>query len=186
MSFVGSSAENATDGSTMPGFVCRNDDQKGTEHVFSLPLSSRSDFVITRKKLIHNSIDMSKKPSLKPSLKSGIGYVKTEYAENMLGITQKSGSKLVVAPTYVEQIKSITLKTKKESSDDETLTSKSDDEEYAMAVRNFKSYLEERANLLGNQEKKRNHSDKEMRRKERVTVNVSDAVIQIILLVSKE
>ncbi|GJZ08237.1 zf-CCHC domain-containing protein [Tanacetum coccineum] len=85
-----------------------------------------------------------------------------------------------------EQIKSITLKTKKESSDDETLTSKSDDEEYAMAVRNFKSYLEERANLLGNQEKKRNHSDKEMRRKERVTVNVSDAVIQIILLVSKE
>ncbi|GJR87494.1 hypothetical protein Tco_0211505 [Tanacetum coccineum] len=30
-----------------------------------------------------------------------------------------------------EQIKSITLKTKKESSDDETLTSKSDDEEYA-------------------------------------------------------
>ncbi|GJR91259.1 hypothetical protein Tco_0215270 [Tanacetum coccineum] len=44
-----------------------------------------------------------------------------------------------------EQIKSITLKTKKESSDDETLTSKSDDEEYAYGVvRNFKSYLEER------------------------------------------
>ncbi|GJU99063.1 zf-CCHC domain-containing protein [Tanacetum coccineum] len=85
MSFVRSSAENATDGSTiighgstMPGSVSRNDDQKGTEHVFSPPLSSRSDFVITRKKLIHNSIDMSKKPSLKPSLKSGIGYVKTE------------------------------------------------------------------------------------------------------------
>ncbi|GKB20583.1 zf-CCHC domain-containing protein, partial [Tanacetum coccineum] len=31
-----------------------------------------------RKKLIHNRIDESKKPSLKPSLKSGIGYVKTE------------------------------------------------------------------------------------------------------------
>nr|GEW02903.1 zf-CCHC domain-containing protein/UBN2 domain-containing protein [Tanacetum cinerariifolium] len=30
------------------------------------------------KKLKHNSIDESKKPSLKPSLKSGIGYVKTE------------------------------------------------------------------------------------------------------------
>ncbi|GKD16550.1 hypothetical protein Tco_1205708, partial [Tanacetum coccineum] len=66
MSFVRSSAENATDesiirghGSTIPGSVSRNDDQKGTEHVFSLPLSSRSDFVITRKKLIHNSIDVS-------------------------------------------------------------------------------------------------------------------------------
>ncbi|GJW90041.1 hypothetical protein Tco_0167594 [Tanacetum coccineum] len=52
--------------------------KKGTEHVFSPPMSSRSDFVITRKKLIHNSIDESKKPSLKPSPKSGIGYVKTE------------------------------------------------------------------------------------------------------------
>ncbi|GJS85497.1 retrovirus-related pol polyprotein from transposon TNT 1-94 [Tanacetum coccineum] len=85
MSFVGSSAEKTTDGSTikghgstLPGSVSRKDDQKGTEHVFSPPLSSRSDFVITRKKLIHNSIDESKKPSLKPSLKSGIGYVKTE------------------------------------------------------------------------------------------------------------
>ncbi|GKE91082.1 hypothetical protein Tco_1572177, partial [Tanacetum coccineum] len=63
ISFVGSSAEKATNistikvnGSTLPG----------------------SDFVITRKKLIHNSIDESKKPSLKPSPKSGICYIKTE------------------------------------------------------------------------------------------------------------
>ncbi|GJX37226.1 hypothetical protein Tco_0250529 [Tanacetum coccineum] len=41
-----------------------------------------------------------------------------------------------------ERAKSIALKTKKKSSDDETLTSESDDEEYAMAVRNFKSSLE--------------------------------------------
>ncbi|GKC53189.1 hypothetical protein Tco_1075934 [Tanacetum coccineum] len=81
-----------------------------------------------------------------------------------------------------ERVKSIYLKAKKESSDDETLTSRSDDEEYAMAVRNFKSSLEERVNLLGNQEKKRSHSDKEMRRKERVTGNVLDAVIQTISL----
>ncbi|GJW15891.1 retrovirus-related pol polyprotein from transposon TNT 1-94 [Tanacetum coccineum] len=80
MSFVGLSAENATDestirrhGSTIPGSVSRNDDQKGIEQVFSPPLSSRSDFVITRKKPIHNSIDVSKKPSLKPSLKSEEG-----------------------------------------------------------------------------------------------------------------
>ncbi|GJS80431.1 hypothetical protein Tco_0730312 [Tanacetum coccineum] len=85
MSFVGSSAEKATDGSTikvhgstLPGSVSRTYGEKGTEHVFSPPMSSRSDFVITRKKLIHNSIDESKKPSLKPSPKSGIGYVKTE------------------------------------------------------------------------------------------------------------
>nr|GEV94227.1 uncharacterized mitochondrial protein AtMg00810-like [Tanacetum cinerariifolium] len=43
-----------------------------------------------------------------------------------------------------ERIKSIALKAKKESSDDETLTSRSDDEESAMAVRNFKNSLEER------------------------------------------
>ncbi|GKB46591.1 hypothetical protein Tco_0897344 [Tanacetum coccineum] len=85
MSFVGSSAEKGTDGSTikvhgstLPGSVSRTYGEKGTEHVFSPPMSSRSDFVITRKKLIHNSIDESKKPSLKPSPKSGIGYVKTE------------------------------------------------------------------------------------------------------------
>ncbi|GJV24172.1 hypothetical protein Tco_1376867 [Tanacetum coccineum] len=85
MSFIGSSAEKGMDGSTkkghgstLPGSMSRKDNQKGTEHVFSPPMSSRSDFVITRKKLIHNTIDESKKPSLKPSLKSGVGYVKTE------------------------------------------------------------------------------------------------------------
>ncbi|GKF00268.1 hypothetical protein Tco_0023618 [Tanacetum coccineum] len=85
INFVGSSAEKVTDGSTikghgstLPGFVSRKDGENGTEYVFSPPMSSRLDFVITRKKLIHNSIDESKKLSLKPSLKSGIGYVKTE------------------------------------------------------------------------------------------------------------
>ncbi|GJU39339.1 retrovirus-related pol polyprotein from transposon TNT 1-94 [Tanacetum coccineum] len=37
-----------------------------------------------------------------------------------------------------ERVKSISLKAKKESSDDETSTSGSDDEEYVMAIRNFK------------------------------------------------
>ncbi|GJU89001.1 zf-CCHC domain-containing protein [Tanacetum coccineum] len=75
MSFVESSAEKATDGSTikvhgstMPRSVSRTNDKIGTKHVFSPPMSSRSDFVITKKKLIHNGIDESKKPSLKPSL----------------------------------------------------------------------------------------------------------------------
>ncbi|GJV19313.1 hypothetical protein Tco_1368333 [Tanacetum coccineum] len=40
-----------------------------------------------------------------------------------------------------ERVKSISLKAKKESSDDETSTSGSDDEEYDMAVRNFKKFF---------------------------------------------
>nr|GEU48937.1 zf-CCHC domain-containing protein/UBN2 domain-containing protein [Tanacetum cinerariifolium] len=79
MSFVGSFAEIATGGSTIKvhkstllGSVSFTDGEKVTEHVFSPPMSSRSDFVITRKKSIHNRIDESQKPSLKPSLKSGI------------------------------------------------------------------------------------------------------------------
>ncbi|GKD91756.1 zf-CCHC domain-containing protein [Tanacetum coccineum] len=40
-----------------------------------------------------------------------------------------------------ERVKSITLKDNKESSDDETLIFGSDDEEYAMAVRNFKKFF---------------------------------------------
>ncbi|GJY27971.1 hypothetical protein Tco_0403738 [Tanacetum coccineum] len=85
ITFVGSSAKKAIDGSTikvhgttLPRSVSRTNGEKLTEHIFSPPMSSRSDFVITRKKLIHNRINESKKLSLKPSLKSGIGYVKTE------------------------------------------------------------------------------------------------------------
>ncbi|GJS42961.1 retrovirus-related pol polyprotein from transposon TNT 1-94 [Tanacetum coccineum] len=85
MSFIGSSTKNATDGSTIkvhgstvPGSVNPSSAEKVTEHIISPPMSSRLDFVITRKKLIHNRIEESKKPSLKPSLRSGLGYVKTE------------------------------------------------------------------------------------------------------------
>ncbi|GKE12839.1 hypothetical protein Tco_1416390, partial [Tanacetum coccineum] len=47
-----------------------------------------------------------------------------------------------------ERIKSITLKAKKESSDDETLTSGSDDEEYAMAVKNFKKFFRRKGKFV--------------------------------------
>ncbi|GKB95750.1 zf-CCHC domain-containing protein [Tanacetum coccineum] len=47
-----------------------------------------------------------------------------------------------------ERIKSIALKAKKESSDDETLTSGSDDEEYAMAVRNFKKFFRRKGKFV--------------------------------------
>ncbi|GKB27327.1 zf-CCHC domain-containing protein [Tanacetum coccineum] len=85
ITFVGSSAKKATDrstikvhGSTFHRFVSRTYGEKLTDDVFSPPMSSRSNLVINRKKLKHNRIDKSKKPSLKPSLKSGIGYVKTK------------------------------------------------------------------------------------------------------------
>nr|GEW70430.1 hypothetical protein [Tanacetum cinerariifolium] len=77
INFVGSSAKIAPSGSTIkahgstiPGSVDPSNSEKAAEDIFSLLLSSRSDFVITGKKLIHNKIEESKKPSLKPSLKS--------------------------------------------------------------------------------------------------------------------
>nr|GEU43226.1 zf-CCHC domain-containing protein/UBN2 domain-containing protein [Tanacetum cinerariifolium] len=71
-------SSNEVHGSTIPGSVDLSSSEKAAEHVFIPPMSSRSDFVITRKKLIHNKIEESKKQSLKPSLKSSLGYVKTE------------------------------------------------------------------------------------------------------------
>nr|GEU86164.1 UBN2 domain-containing protein [Tanacetum cinerariifolium] len=53
----------------------------------------------------------------------------------------KKDSKIVKAK--VER-KYITLKAKKESSDEECLTSGSEDEEYAMAVRDFKKFFKRR------------------------------------------
>ncbi|GJW22743.1 zf-CCHC domain-containing protein [Tanacetum coccineum] len=47
-----------------------------------------------------------------------------------------------------ERDKSIALKAKKESSDDETSTSGSDDEEYAMAVRNFKKFFRRKGKFV--------------------------------------
>ncbi|GJU44156.1 hypothetical protein Tco_1201422 [Tanacetum coccineum] len=47
-----------------------------------------------------------------------------------------------------ERVKSIALKAKKESSDDETSTSGSDDKEYAMAVRNFKKFFRRKGKFV--------------------------------------
>ncbi|GJV15448.1 zf-CCHC domain-containing protein [Tanacetum coccineum] len=47
-----------------------------------------------------------------------------------------------------EKVKSIALKAKKESSDDETLTFRSDDEEYAMAVRNLKKFFRRKGKFV--------------------------------------
>ncbi|GJT17298.1 zf-CCHC domain-containing protein [Tanacetum coccineum] len=47
-----------------------------------------------------------------------------------------------------ERVKSIALKAKKESSDDETSTSGSDDKEYAIAVRNFKKFFRRKGKFV--------------------------------------
>nr|GEU30629.1 zf-CCHC domain-containing protein/UBN2 domain-containing protein [Tanacetum cinerariifolium] len=47
-----------------------------------------------------------------------------------------------------ERVSFIALKAKKESSDDNTLTSESDDEEYAMAVRDFKKFFRRKCRFV--------------------------------------
>ncbi|GJZ94900.1 zf-CCHC domain-containing protein [Tanacetum coccineum] len=71
------------DGSTIAGSVDPSTSQKVAEHVLSPPKSSRSNFVIVRKKLIHNKIEESKKWSLKSTLKNGLGYAKTLSSSNV-------------------------------------------------------------------------------------------------------
>nr|GEU34592.1 transposase (putative), gypsy type [Tanacetum cinerariifolium] len=78
ISFVESATELAGDesikkayGSTA-GSVDLSTSQKLAEYIFIPHMSLRSDFVIVRNKLIHNKIEESKKPSLRPSLKNGL------------------------------------------------------------------------------------------------------------------
>ncbi|GJT33472.1 hypothetical protein Tco_0923891 [Tanacetum coccineum] len=47
-----------------------------------------------------------------------------------------------------KRVKSIALKAKKESSDDETLTSRSDDKEYAIVVMNFKKFFRRKGRFV--------------------------------------
>ncbi|GJW77429.1 hypothetical protein Tco_0139111 [Tanacetum coccineum] len=60
-----------------------------------------------------------------------------------------------------ERIKSNALKAKKESSDDQTSTSGSDDEEYAMGVRNFKKFFRRKGKFVRQpDEEKKSFRDK--------------------------
>nr|GEV05170.1 reverse transcriptase domain-containing protein [Tanacetum cinerariifolium]GEV05226.1 reverse transcriptase domain-containing protein [Tanacetum cinerariifolium] len=77
---------------------------------------------------------------------------------------------------------SIALKAKKEYSDDETSTSESDDEEYSMAIRNFKMIFRRKSRFVRQLREKKKSSGKGMIRKARVIGNVLDAVIRIISL----
>ncbi|GJS40378.1 zf-CCHC domain-containing protein [Tanacetum coccineum] len=79
-----------------------------------------------------------------------------------------------------EQSRSLTLKAKKESSDEESSTSDCEDGEYAMAVRDFKKFFKRRGRFVRQQRDKRksfqkSKDDKMVKAKE----NVLDAKIQI-------
>nr|GFA77577.1 transposase, Ptta/En/Spm, transposase, Tnp1/En/Spm-like protein [Tanacetum cinerariifolium] len=92
----------------------------------------------------------------------------------------KKDSKIVKAKG---KRRSLALKAKKESSDEECLTSGSEDEEYAMAVRDFKKFFMRRGRFV-----RQPRNDKKTFQRSRDTKttkvigSVLDAVIQIILL----
>ncbi|GJS37040.1 zf-CCHC domain-containing protein [Tanacetum coccineum] len=62
---------------------------------------------------------------------------------SFLGLYIQNGKK-----RQKERVKSIALKAKKESIDDETSTSRSDDEEYVMAVRDFKKFFRRKGRFV--------------------------------------
>ncbi|GJR22024.1 hypothetical protein Tco_0970551 [Tanacetum coccineum] len=84
-----------------------------------------------------------------------------------------------------EQNRSIALKARKESSDENSSSSDSEDEEYAMAVRNFKKFFKrERGSFYDNTRlKKAIPTNIRMTKMAKTKGNVLNAVIQIISLV---
>nr|GEW96149.1 hypothetical protein [Tanacetum cinerariifolium] len=92
-------------------------------------------------------------------------------------VTMEKDSKIVKGKR--EKMKSLAVKSKKESSDDETSTSRREDEEYTMAVRVFKNSLEGDANFLDNRVMRRDNSkETRMIRKGKMKGNALDVEIQ--------
>ncbi|GJZ60232.1 reverse transcriptase domain-containing protein [Tanacetum coccineum] len=85
-----------------------------------------------------------------------------------------------------ERVKSIALKAKKESSDDETSTSESDDEEYAMAVRNFKKFFRRKGKFVRQLREEKKSFQKRDDKKGKSNRNALDAMIQIISLANAQ
>ncbi|GJX43256.1 hypothetical protein Tco_0259932 [Tanacetum coccineum] len=85
----------------------------------------------------------------------------------------KKDSKIVKAKG---ERKSLSLKAKKEYSDEESLTSESEDEEYAMAVRDFKKFFERRGRFARQPPlmTKRHSKEAKKTRMEKVIGNVLD------------
>ncbi|GJY53610.1 hypothetical protein Tco_0445274 [Tanacetum coccineum] len=77
-----------------------------------------------------------------------------------------------------EKVKSISLKAKKESSDDETLTYESDDEEYVMAVRNLKKFFRRKGKFVRQPREEKKSFRQRDEKKGKKTRNDYDAVIK--------
>nr|GEX88706.1 UBN2 domain-containing protein [Tanacetum cinerariifolium] len=91
----------------------------------------------------------------------------------------KKDSKIVKAK---EERRSLALKAKKESSDEECLTSKSEDEEYAMAVRDFKKFFKRRGGFVRKpRNDKKPFKEAKTTRTEKVKGSALDVETQIIL-----
>ncbi|GJZ10795.1 hypothetical protein Tco_0545554 [Tanacetum coccineum] len=92
----------------------------------------------------------------------------------------KKDSKIVKA---TRERKSLALKAKKESSDEECSTSGCEDEEYAMAVRDFKKFFKRRGRFVRQPRNEKGLSEKaETTRTKKLIESVLDAEIQIISL----
>nr|GEW72514.1 UBN2 domain-containing protein [Tanacetum cinerariifolium] len=78
--------------------------------------------------------------------------------------------------------RSLALKAKKESSDEECLTFESKDKEYAMAVRDFKKFFKRIGRFVRQPRNDKPFKETEMTRTTKVKESVLDAETQIILL----
>ncbi|GJY14385.1 hypothetical protein Tco_0384807 [Tanacetum coccineum] len=118
------------------------------------------------------------------------GYSSKNYVRKFLrALHPKWRSKV----TAIEESKDLTslsldelirnLKAKKESSNEECLTSGSEDEEYAMAVRDFKKFFKRRGRFVRQpRNDKRRSKEAAMTRTIKAIENALDAATQIILL----
>ncbi|GKF50355.1 hypothetical protein Tco_0146822, partial [Tanacetum coccineum] len=92
----------------------------------------------------------------------------------------KKDSEIVKAKGERKYLTFFALKAKKESSDEECSTSGSEDEEYAMAVRDFKKFFKRRGRFVRQpRNKKRRSKEAETTRTTKVIRSVFDAVIQV-------
>nr|GEW37770.1 transposase, Ptta/En/Spm, transposase, Tnp1/En/Spm-like protein [Tanacetum cinerariifolium] len=90
---------------------------------------------------------------------------------------------LLTTLTYMFEKPDVQAQAKKKSSDEECLTSESEDEEYAMAVRYFKKFFKRRGTFVRQPQNDKIHSkEAKMIRMTKVIENVLDAIIQIIFL----
>ncbi|GJV87945.1 hypothetical protein Tco_1531883 [Tanacetum coccineum] len=84
-----------------------------------------------------------------------------------------------------EQSRSLALKAKKESSDEDSLTSDSEDEEYAMTVREFKKFFKRRGRFVRQPQDERKSLAKGSRYDKMVKVKENDLDVEIQIISSK-